>query len=213
METLLALYAKPYNPLEPVMCFDERPCFLIGDIVAPLPEQVSKPWKAHYAYQKLGACAVLAAIEPLTGRRLPHVRPQRRKIEFAHFMWTLSESYSDAEVIHVVLDKLNTHDISAFYEVFPADMAHALANLFCFHFTPKSASWLNMIEIEFSALSRLCLNCHIPTIGQLTTQVLAFVRDRNNKCIKINWQFSIDSARDKFHSHYERVNPLNQNLL
>ena len=125
------------------MCFDERPCFLIGDIVSPLPEQVGKPRKAHYAYQKFGSCAVLAAIEPLTGRRLAHVRPQRRKIEFAHFIWTLSKMYSDAEVIHVVLDNLNTHDISAFYEVFPADMAHALANRFCFHFTSKSASWLN----------------------------------------------------------------------
>ena len=70
-----------------------------------------------------------------------------------------------------------------------------------------------MIEIEFSALSRLCLNCRIPTIGPLTTHVLAFVNDRNNKRIKINWQFSIDSARNAFHSHYERVNPLNQNLL
>ena len=210
MEALLALYTKSYNPLEPVLCFDERPCFLIGDIVSPLPEQVGKPRKEHYAYQKLGSCAVLAAIEPLTGHRLAHVRPQRRKIEFAHFMQALSEMYPAAQVIHVVLDNLNTHDVSAFYEVFSADMAHALANRFRFHFTPKSASWLNMIEIEFSALSRLCLNCRIPTIGPLTTHVLAFVNDRNNKRIKINWQFSIDSARNTFHSHYERINPLNR---
>ena len=144
METLLALYAKPYNPLEPVLCF---PCFLIGDIVSPLPEQVGKLRKEHYAYQKFGSCAVLAAIEP-TGRRLAHVRPQRRKIEFAHFIWTLSKMYSDAEVIHVVLDNLNTHDVSAFYEMFSADMAHALANRFRFHFTPQSASWLNRDYID-----------------------------------------------------------------
>ena len=206
MEALLALYTKSYNPLEPVVCFDERPCFLIGDIVSSLPTRVGKPRQAHYAYQKLGSCAVLAAIEPLTGRRLAHVRPQRRKIEFAHFMQALSEMYSAARVIHVLLDNL----VSAFYEVFSADMAHALANRFRFHFTPKSASWLNMIEIEFSALSRLCLNRRIPTIEQLTTHVLAFVRDRNDKRIKINWQFSIDSARNTFHSHYERINPLNR---
>ena len=145
MEALLALYAKSYNPLEPVVCFDERPCFLIGDIVSPLPAQAGKPRKAHYAYQKLGACAVLAAIEPLTGRRLAHVRPQRRKIEFAHFMWELSEMYPAAQVIHVVLDNLNAHDVSAFYEMFSADMAHALANRFRFHFTLKSASWLNPV--------------------------------------------------------------------
>lgn len=211
MEAILSLYGQPYDYLNPVLSFDERPCFLIGDTVVPLPMEKARGRRENYSYEKFGSCAVLAAIEPLTGRRFAHVRPQRRKIEFAHFMKELSDAYPEAETIHVVLDNLNTHDASAFYEVFPAEQAHALAQRIRFHFTPKSASWLNIIEIEFSALSRLCLNRRIPTIEELTSEVLAFVKDRDAKCIKINWQFSVSSARGKFQSHYEKVNPVNQN--
>ena len=172
--------------------------------------QSGKPRRENYAYEKLGSCAVLAAIEPLTGRRLAHVRAQRRKIEFAYLMRDLAEAYPDAKLIHIILDNLNTHDKSAFYEVFDAQTAHSLAQRFEFHFTPKSASWLNMVELEFSALSRLCLNRRIPTIEQLEAAVMAFIKDRDDKQIKINWQFSISSARKTFSSHYERINPLNK---
>lgn len=204
------MYAQAYNELEPVICFDERPCFLLGDTICPLPMESGQPRRENYAYEKRGSCTVLAAIEPLTGRRLIHVRPQRRKIEFASFMHDLAEAYPDAKLIHIVLDNLNTHDKSAFYEVFDAETAHRLAQRFQFHFTPKSASWLNMIELEFSALSRLCLKRRIPTMAQLEAAVMAFVKDRDDKRIKINWQFSISTARDKFASHYERINPLNK---
>ena len=213
LEEILALYARQYNALEPVICFDERPCFLIGDTICPLPMHSGKPRRENYAYEKLGSCAVLATIEPLTGRRLAHVRPQRRKIEFAYFMCDLAEASPAAKLIHVVLDNLNTHDTSAFYEVFDAQTAHLLAQRFQFHCTPKSASWLNMIEIEFSALSRLCLNRRIPTIEQLEAAVMAFVKDRDDKQIKINWQFSISSARKTFSSHYARINPLNRTKI
>ena len=154
---------------------------------------------------------MFATIEPLTGRRLAHVRSQRRKVEFAHFMRDLCQAYPEAETIHVVLDNLNTHDASAFYEVFSAKQARVLAKRIQFHFTPKSASWLNMIEVEFSALARLCLNRRIPTLEELTFEVLAFVKDRDEKRIKINWQFNVDNARQKFHSHYVTVNSGNEN--
>lgn len=210
LEAILALYAKPYDRLRPVICFDERPCFLIGDTISPLPMQTGKPRRENYAFEKRGSCAVLAAIEPLSGRRLAHVRSQRRKVEFAYFMQDLVAQYPEAEVIHVVLDNLNTHDKSAFYEVFDAETAHRLATRIRFHFTPKAASWLNMIEIEFSALSRLCLNRRIPTIEQLTEAVMIFVKERDAKRIKIRWQFSVKAARKTFASHYERINPLNK---
>ena len=202
MEHLLALYALPYDPRYPVVCFDERPCFLIGDRVDPIPLQSGKVRKEHYAYEKLGSCALLMSIEPLTGRRIAQVHARRTKKEFTLFCQELAAAYPEALKIHLILDNLNTHDKSAFYENLPADEARALAERFEFHFTPKSASWLNMIEIEFSALARLCLNRRIPTMDQLEREVLALISERCAHKIKINWQFSIQSARTNLNSHY-----------
>ena len=209
MEHLLALYALPYDPGYPVVCFDERPCFLIGDRVDPIALQSGKVLKEHYAYEKLGSCALLAAIEPLTGRRIAQVYTQRTKKEFTLFCQELASAYPEALKIRLILDNLNTHDKSAFYENLPADEARALAKRFEFHLTPKSASWLNMIEIEFSALSRQCLNRRIPTIEELTREILALVTERDAKQIKIDWQFSIQSARNKLNRHYVDVNAAN----
>jgi len=205
MEQILGLYALPYDPLYPVVCFDERPCFLIGDKVEPLALQTGKVRKEHYAYEKFGSCALLAAIEPLTGKRLAQVHPQRTKREYMLFCQALDNVFPDAIKIHLVQDNLNTHDTSAFYENLPADQALALAKRFEFHFTPKSASWLNMIEIEFSALARQCLHRRIPTMALLEQEILALVRERDAKHIKINWQFSIPSARSKLNSHYVAI--------
>lgn len=209
MEQILWLYALPYDPLQPVVCYDERPCFLLGDVVEPLTMQSGQVRKEHYAYTKHGSCSLLAAIEPLTGRRLAQVHSRRTKREFATFFQALAAAYPTANKIRVVLDNLNTHDFSAFYENSPADEAFALSQRFEFFFTPKSASWLNMIEIEFSAISRLCLQRRIPTQERLTSEVLAIVADRNRKGIKINWQFSIDSGREKLNARYSVVNVSN----
>lgn len=202
MEQILWLYDLPYDPLYPVICYDERPCFLIGDRIEPIALQSGQLCKEHYAYKKLGSAALLASIEPLTGRRLAQVQPQRTKREYALFCQALAAAYPQAIKVRLVQDNLNTHDISAFYENLPADEAFALAQRFEFYFTPKSASWLNMIEIEFSALTRLCLNRRIPTMEQLETQIQAFLAERDRQNIKINWQFSIQSARLKLNSHY-----------
>jgi hypothetical protein len=210
METILALYALPYDPDYPVVCFDERPCFLIGDAVEPLALQSGQVRKEHYAYEKFGSCALLAAIEPLTGRRVAQVHPQRTKREYAMFFQALAAQFPTAKKIRVVQDNLNTHDISAFYENLPADQALALADRFEFFFTPKSASWLNMIEIEFSAISRLCLNRRIPTLERLEKEILALITQRDAAHIQIHWQFSIQSARSKLNSHYVKVLPDNQ---
>lgn len=209
MERILWLYGLVYDPLYPVVCFDERPCFLIGDSVEPIAMESGKVRKEHYAYEKNGSCALLAAIEPLTGYRLAHVRPQRTKREFALFCQALAADFPEAIKIRLVLDNLNTHDVSAFYENLPADEAFALAQRFEFFFTPKSASWLNMIEIEFSALARLCLNRRIPTFEKLESEVLALIADRKQKQIKINWQFSIQDCREKLNARYSGVNGAN----
>jgi DDE superfamily endonuclease len=209
MEMILRLYLLPYNIKRPVICFDERPCFLIGDTVQGIQMQSGSPAKENYAYSKHGSCCILAAIEPKTGKRLAHVRKQRRCQEFAIFMKNLAANYEEAEKIIVVLDNLNTHNFSAFYQFFPAEEAAKLADRFEFVYTPKSASWLNMIEIEFSALSRQCLNRRIPSINKLAEQVMAYFKERMELNIDIKWQFSRENARKTLNRHYVKVNPEN----
>lgn len=146
------------------------------------------------------------AIEPLTGKRLAAVFDQRTTQEDALFMKELAAQYPEAKQLRVVQDNLNTHSTSSFYESFSAEEAFALSQRFEFYYTPKSASWLNLIEIEFSALSKQCLNRRIPTKEELTKEVLALVKEREEKGIKIEWQFSIESARGKLNRHYRQVN-------
>ena len=140
MEQLLWLYQQPNDPRYPVICFNERPCFLIGEKVEPLAIQTGQVRKEHYAYEKNGSCALLMAIEPLTGQRLAHVRPQRTKREYAMFLKELAETYPQAIKIRLAQDNLNTHTANAFYEQFVAAEAFALAQRFEFYYTPKSAS-------------------------------------------------------------------------
>ena len=203
------LYALPYDRDYPVICFDERPCFLIGDRVEPIAMQSGQVKKEHYSYEKNGSRALLAAIEPLTGYRIAKIFKRRTKKEFAQFCLKIAQAYPKAKKIRLVLDNLNTHSKSAFYEHLPADQAFALAQRFEFFFTPKSASWLNMIEIEFSALARLCLNRRIPTEEMQERELMTLIADRIEKKVKINWQFSIDICRVKLNSKYIVVNEAN----
>jgi transposase len=209
MEQLLHLYSLPYDPAYPVVCFDERPCYLIGETMTPLNPQPGKVAKEHYAYTKHGSCCLLAAIEPLTAKRLAHLPAQRTKREYALFLRYLAAAYPEAVKIRLVQDNLNTHDLSALYETFSPPEAFALAQRFEFYFTPKSGSWLNMIEIEFSALSRQCLKRRIPTQEQMEREILALLQERQDKGITITWQFSLQKARDKFERHYQTLNPCN----
>ncbi|WKN46349.1 IS630 family transposase [Tunicatimonas pelagia] len=209
LEIILRLYVLPYDEQYPVICFDERPCFLIGDTVEGLDMQAGQVAKENYAYSKHGSCCVLAAIEPLTGQRFAHIRVKRRKQEFALFMQELVQHYPKAKRLRIVLDNLNTHGYHSFYEVFDAETAALLTQKVEFIFTPKNASWLNMIEIEFSVLSRQCLNRRIPCIKKLEKQVLTFFKERSGKGIKINWQFTQEQARQKLNRRYSEVNASN----
>ena len=210
MEKILWLYSLPYDAKRPVICFDERPCFLIEEIIEPISMASGQLQKEHYAYKKNGSCALLAAIEPLTGQRIAEVYNQRTKLEFTQFCQLLDQKYKDADQIVLVLDNLNTHQAGSFYDHLPADEARRLADRIEFNHTPKSASWLNMIEIEFSALSRLCLNRRIPTIELLRSEILALISERSEKKIKFNWFFTIDDCREKLNRKYSIVNESNQ---
>jgi transposase len=209
MEQLLWLYLQPYDSEYPVVCFDERPCFLIGEEIAARPMQKGEVRKEHYTYKKNGCCTLLAAIEPLTGKRVAQVHRQRTKKEFTQFCQALAGAYPQAKKIRLILDNLSTHNLSAFYEHLPAAEAFALAQRFEFHFTPKCGSWLNLIEVEFSAVARQCLSRRIPTQEQLAREVLKCIQERAEKKIPIGWQFSLEKARTKLNSHYERARQSN----
>ena len=209
LEALLLLYARPYQARFPVVCFDERPCFLLGDVVEGLAPQPGKPAREHYAYTKHGSCCVLAAVEPLTGQRLYQVRAQRTKREHTQFMQQLAARYPQAEKIRLVQDNLNTHALSSFYDCLPAAMAQRLADRFEVYYTPKCGSWLNQIELDFSALSRQCLKRRIPTQAQLAYQVYCWSRQRQAQQVKIHWQFTIADARQTLNSQYQKVKKRN----
>lgn len=208
MERVLDIYEKPYDPKKPVICFDERPCQLIKDILAPLPMKPGKVKKEDYHYERNGTCCVLMAVEPLTGRRIAEVTKQKTKKDYALFMKNLAEQYPQAEKIILVQDNLNTHNPSSFYEVFPAEEAFKLSQRFEMVYTPKKASWLNMAEIELSVLSRQCLDRRIGDIKTLTAEVIPWARKRNRQKAMITWSFSKNKARKKMARHYNLVQEL-----
>jgi transposase len=205
MEDILHLYRLPFDEKRPVVCFDELPVQLLGETVAPLPVRVGQPKRFDYEYERHGTCSLLVAFEPLTGRRLVEARKQRTKADYCRFMQRVTEMYPTAEKIVLVQDNLNTHNASSFYENLPPAAAFALAQAFEMHYTPKKGSWLNMAELELSALSRICLSRRIPSIEELDREVQSLVKERNELKVKVEWQFSITNAREKLSRHYEKV--------
>jgi len=205
MEQVLDIYERPYNPSYPVVCFDERPCQLLGDVLMPIPMKPGRVERQDYHYKRNGTCAVLMAVEPLAGRRIVNVTEQKTKKDYAEFMKTLAASYLYAEKIVLVQDNLNTHNPSSFYEVFPAAEAFALAQRFEMLYTPKKASWLNMAEIELSALSKQCLDRRIAKMQTLATEVGSWARRRNQLKATICWNFTKNDARNKLNRFYETI--------
>lgn len=202
---MLHIYALPYNAGRRVICYDEMPVQLLGEVVAPLPIEKGKPVRFDYEYKRGGTANILLAIEPLTGRRVVEVSRQRTKADYARFKRKVAEKFPEAHCIVSIEDNLNTHNASSFYENLPPEEAFCLAQLFEFHHTPKKGSWLNMAELELSAIARICLSKRIASIEELTSEVDALVKEREKLEIKINWQFSIAQAREKLIRHYENV--------
>jgi DDE superfamily endonuclease len=206
MEDVLHQLARPYDPLRPLIYFDERPCFLIEDVGSLIPMSPGRVKRYHYEYKKNGACCVFLAFEPHTGFRYVEVRERRTAVDYAEFMQTLlARHYPQVAEIRLVQDNLNTHTPGAFYEVLPPAQAFALAQKFAPHYTPKKGSWLNMAEIEFAALSKQCLDRRIPAVETLRREVLAWADHRNLARKTVNWKFSQTDARNKLHRHYQNV--------
>ena len=208
MEDVLDLYAEPYDPQRPVVCFDETSTQLLAETRAPLPPKPGRPQREDYEYVRAGTRNLFLTCEP----RRPFDRLRRRHVaitqrrtmqDFAHQMrWLVDEAYPDVPVIRLVLDNLNTHRVASLYETFPAPEARRIARRLEFHHTPKHGSWLNMAEIEFSVLARACLRGRNGDEDSLERAVDACVFERNATSATINWRFTAKDARRKLHRLY-----------
>jgi hypothetical protein len=206
MEDILEQYARPYDPRMPLLCYDERPCQLLGDVLVPLPMAPDRPRHVDYEYERHGTCCVLLAFEPHRGFRYVQVRARRTAVDYAHFLQDLLRlHYPRVDRIRLVQDNLNTHTPGAFYQVLPPAAAFAWAQRFELHYTPKKGSWLNMAEIEFAALATQCLDRRLPDQPTLEREVLAWMHRRNKEGKTVNWQFTQKAAREKLKSKYSMV--------
>lgn len=209
MEDILHLYTLPYDGQRRVVCFDELPVQLRGEVCESLPMKAGRPIRYDYEYERGGTASLLVAFEPMTGTRVVETSKQRTKADYCRFQQRVAATWAHAEKIVLVQDNLNTHNASSFYEHLPAAEAFALAQRFDFHYTPKKGSWLNIAELELSALSRICLSRRLGSIEELDRQIQALVTERNESKIKVEWQFSIAHAREKLRRHYEKVKSTN----
>jgi hypothetical protein len=203
MEDLLDLYAEDFDPLRPVVCFDELPYQLVAETCLPLPMQPGKPARYDYEYRRNGTCNLFMFFQPLAGWRHVEVTEQRTKRDFAYRMKELVDAhFPQAEVIRVVLDNLNTHSPAALYEVFEPQEARRIVRKLEFHYTPKHASWLNMAEIEISVLDRQCLDRRLAEVPTVRSEVLAWEALRNGQHATVDWRFTTTKARSKMQYLY-----------
>jgi DDE superfamily endonuclease len=191
MEDILDLYAQPAEVGVARICFDERPCQLLGHVLTPIPAKPNSTRKEHQEYIRNGVCNVLLAYDIDTGQRYLKVTSTKTKVDYAEFMYWLShEHYSTIDKIKLVQDNYSVHSYGAFYENLPVEEARKLRKKLEFHFTPKHASWLNMAEIEFSALARQCLDRRIDNQKSLEAEALFWQNARNEASTKVNWSFT-----------------------
>jgi transposase len=204
MEAILRLYARPFDPKRPMVCFDEKMTQLLGDVRDPLPLTPKVGRRQDYEYRRGGTRNLFMFVEPKVGSRTVLVTQRRGKTEFAQAMRYLVDTlYPQAAAIDVVLDNLNTHTYLALVETFGKEEADRLAARLCFHYTPPHGSWLNMAEIELSILSRQCLKRRLPDEWTLGLEIIAWENRRNQQQAKIHWRFSVDDARRVFRDRYQ----------
>lgn len=202
MYEILDLYQEPYDAKNPVLGFDEKPKQLIEDSRNPLPIQRGKPEKFDYEYKRNGTANIFVAVEPKHGKRVTKVTKRRKKKDFANFMRNVVLSYPYAKKLRIVLDNLNTHHKSSFYEAFEKKEADSILNKIEFYYTPKHASWLNVAEIEIGAIDAQCTSGRMQNISFLKREVEACTRRRNKERCKIDWRFTKEDADRKLAKHY-----------
>jgi transposase len=198
MEEVLELYEEPYDPKRPVVCFDEMPYQMVAEKRTPLPQKPGRPQRYDYEYERKGMVNIFTFFGPQRGWRHLDVTDRRTAVDFAEEMRRLvDEHYPEAEKVRVVLDNLNTHTGAALYQAFAPEEARRILRRLEFHYTPKHASWLNMVEIELSVLSRQCLEGRIPDAKTLAREMGAWEQKRNEEGATVQWRFTASDAREK----------------
>jgi len=207
MEDVLSVYARPYDPKRPVICMDEKPYQLLSLTRPSLPMEPGSPEREDFEYKRIGICSIFIFTEPLGSWRYAEAFPQRTKKDWAHrIKWLLDKQYSKAEKVVLVMDNLNTHTISSLYEAFPPEEAFRLAGRLEIHFTPKHGSWLNIAEIELSAMAAQCLGQRrIPGINSLNEELAAWHTRRNQNQRGVDWHFTTNDARAKLKRLYPLI--------
>ena len=203
MEDVLDVYARPHDPSVPVVCMDEKPYQLLAHAREPVPATPGHDRKEDSEYVRHGTCSIFVWVEPLAGRRRVVARPQRTRIDWAHEVeHLLTVDYPDAERVLLVMDNLNTHSLGSLYEAFEPAKARALAQRLEIHHTPKHGSWLNIAEIELSALTRQCLDRRIDDLDILNTELAAWQNATNADQRQVNWHFTTSEARTRLRHLY-----------
>ena len=203
MEDVLDLYAETPDPKRPVVCFDESPVQLIGEARKPIPAAPGQPRRYDYEYRRNGTVNLFVFVDAHRPWRHVKVTDQRTAQDFAECMRDLVDlHYPQADLVRVVMDNLSTHTAGALYEAFPAPEAHRILRRLEFHYTPKHASWLNMVEIEIGVLRGQCLDRRIGERKQLVSEIATWERQRNKARARINWMFTVDRERTKLARAY-----------
>jgi hypothetical protein len=206
MEDVLAVYCRPYDPMRPVVCMDEKPYQLLGHARDPIPGRPGRDRLEDSEYVRAGTCSIFCWVEPLRGWRHVDAHPRRTKVDWAHQVTRmLTVDYRDAETVVLVMDNLTTHGIASLYEAFDPQTAFGLAQRLEIHHTPKHGSWLNIAEIELSALSRQCLDRRIEDLTVLNAELAAWQQQTNTGQRQVDWHFTTDDARVKLRHLYPNV--------
>ena len=208
MEDVLEVYTRPYDPRFPQVCLDESAKQVLRDKRESLPGQPGQPERVDYAFESEGMCKIFLSCEPLTGQRQVKVTKRRTSRDWAYFMRELVDvHYPQAEKIVLVMDNLNTHTPSSLYSTVAPPEAYRILKKLELHYTPVHGSWLNMAEIELSALARQCLSRRIETQEKLEREVQAWQQCRNEEAITVNWRFTTADARIKLKRLYPSLEP------
>ena len=203
MEDVLDVYELPYNPSVPVVCMDEKPLQLLGEVREPLPMKKGLDKTSDSEYVREGTCSIFAFIEPLAGRHHVDVQEHRTAVDWAYqIKYLVDVMYPDAERIILVMDNLNIHKPSSLYKAFPPAEARRIIKKLEIHYTPKHGSWLDIAEIELNVMTRQCLSRRIDNIETLRKELTAWEFERNDQAAKVNWQFRTEDARIKLVSLY-----------
>lgn len=208
MEDVLEVYSRPFDQKRPVICMDEKPFQLLDEYLEPISmgkDNHSEKYDCEYV--RKGSCAIFMFTEPLGGWREAHAYPRRTACDWAlQLKWLVDEPYADADKIVLVMDNLNTHTTASLYKAFPPEEAYRIAQKLEIHYTPKHGSWLDMAEIELSALTVQCLlNVRIPTIEDLNKILSAWSQKRNFAQKGVSWHFTTDDARIKLSHLYPEI--------